>query len=72
LPATPGAPVYRVRQRESIVPFTGNGLLPVDGTGAAINLNQTAAQAATSMNCTLTVPTPRERNRHVATPLNAP
>ena len=29
---------------------------PVDGTGAAINLNQTAAQAATSMNCTLTVP----------------
>src|ERR1700733_6577094 len=29
---------------------------PVDGTGAAINLNQTAAQAATSLNCTLTVP----------------
>ncbi len=29
---------------------------PVDGTGAAINLNQTAAEAATSMNCTLTVP----------------
>src|SRR5579872_884239 len=29
---------------------------PVDGTGAAINLNQTAAQAAASMNCTLTVP----------------
>src|SRR5580693_3072138 len=28
---------------------------PVDGTGAAINLNQTAAQAAASMNCTLTV-----------------
>ncbi len=25
---------------------------PVDGTGAAINLNQTAAQAAASMNCT--------------------
>jgi hypothetical protein len=29
---------------------------PVDGTGAAINLNQTADEAATSMNCTLTVP----------------
>ncbi len=29
---------------------------PVDGTGAAINLNQTAAQAAASMNCSLTVP----------------
>ena len=29
---------------------------PVDGTGAAINLNQTAAQAAASMNCTLAVP----------------
>jgi hypothetical protein len=29
---------------------------PVDGTGAAINLNQTAAEAATSLNCTLTVP----------------
>src|SRR5208283_1812223 len=30
--------------------------VPVDGTGNAINLNQTAAQAAVSMNCTLTVP----------------
>src|SRR5271166_1979652 len=30
--------------------------VPVDGAGAAINLNQTAAQAAASMNCTLTVP----------------
>ena len=29
---------------------------PVDGTGAAISLNQTAAEAATSLNCTLTVP----------------
>lgn len=29
---------------------------PVDGTGAVINLNQTAAEAATSMNCTITVP----------------
>ena len=30
--------------------------VPVDGAGNAINLNQTAAQAAASMNCTLTVP----------------
>jgi hypothetical protein len=29
---------------------------PVDGTGAAINLNQTAAQAAASLNCSLAVP----------------
>jgi hypothetical protein len=29
---------------------------PVDGTGAAINMNQTAAEAASSMNCTLAVP----------------
>jgi hypothetical protein len=29
---------------------------PVDGTGAAINLQQTAAEAATSLNCSLTVP----------------
>jgi hypothetical protein len=37
--------------------------VPVDGAGNAINLNQTAAQAAASMNCTLTVP---------AKPLSAP
>ena len=29
---------------------------PVDGTGAAISLNQTAAQATASMNCSLAVP----------------
>jgi hypothetical protein len=29
---------------------------PVDGTGATINTNQTAAQAAASMNCSLAVP----------------
>src|SRR5215472_8870752 len=29
---------------------------PVDGTGAAINMNQTAAQAAESLNCSLAVP----------------
>jgi hypothetical protein len=29
---------------------------PVDGTGAAINMKQSAAEAASSMNCTLAVP----------------
>jgi hypothetical protein len=29
---------------------------PVDGTGAAVNMQQTAAQAAASLNCTLAVP----------------
>jgi hypothetical protein len=41
---------------------------PVDGTGAAINLNQTAIQAATSMNCTLTVPNNPLSARGLATP----
>jgi len=41
---------------------------PVDGTGAAINLNQTAAQAATSMNCTLTVPNRPLTAQGLATP----
>jgi len=41
---------------------------PVDGTGAAINLNQTAAEAATSMNCTLKVPNNPLSARGLATP----
>jgi hypothetical protein len=41
---------------------------PVDGTGAAINLNQTAAEAAASMNCTLTVPNNPLSARGLATP----
>ena len=41
---------------------------PVDGTGAAINLNQTAAQAAASMNCTLTVPARPLTAQGLATP----
>src|SRR5579862_8988644 len=41
---------------------------PVDGTGAAINLNQTAAQAATSLNCTLTVPDHPLTAQGLATP----
>jgi hypothetical protein len=42
--------------------------VPVDGTGAAINLNQTAAQAAASMNCTLTVPASPLTAQGLATP----
>ena len=41
---------------------------PVDGTGAAINLTQTAAQAAASMNCTLTVPAHPLSAKGLATP----
>ena len=41
---------------------------PVDGTGAAINLNQTAAEAAVSMNCTLTVPVHPLTAQGLATP----
>jgi hypothetical protein len=41
---------------------------PVDGTGAAISLTQTAAQAAASMNCTLTVPAHPLTARGLATP----
>ncbi len=41
---------------------------PVDGTGAAIILNQTAAQAAASLNCTLTVPNRPLTAQGLATP----
>jgi hypothetical protein len=41
---------------------------PVDGTGAAINLNQTPAQAAASMNCTLAVPANPLTAQGLATP----
>ena len=42
--------------------------VPVDGTGAAINLNQTAAEAVASMNCTLTVPANPLSAQGLATP----
>jgi len=42
--------------------------VPVDGTGNAISLNQTAAQAAASMNCTLTVPANPLSAQGLATP----
>jgi len=41
---------------------------PVDGTGAAISLTQTAAQAATSMNCTIAVPANPLSAQGLATP----
>jgi hypothetical protein len=41
---------------------------PVDGTGAAISLDQTAAEAATSLNCTLTVPDHPLTAQGLATP----
>jgi hypothetical protein len=41
---------------------------PVDGAGNAINLNQTAAQAAASMNCTLQVPNRPLSAQGLATP----
>ena len=41
---------------------------PVDGTGAAISLNQTAAQAAASMNCSLAVPANPLSAQGLATP----
>jgi hypothetical protein len=41
---------------------------PVDGTGAAINLNQTPAQAAASMNCSLAVPANPLSAQGLATP----
>ena len=41
---------------------------PVDGAGNAINLNQTAAQAVASMNCTLAVPAHPLTGPGLATP----
>jgi hypothetical protein len=41
---------------------------PVDGAGNAINLNQTAAQAAASMNCTIQVPANPLSAQGLATP----
>jgi hypothetical protein len=41
---------------------------PVDGTGAAISLNQTAAQAAASMNCSIAVPANPLSAQGLATP----
>src|ERR1700722_19477718 len=65
--AVPAAPSFATGQTA----FFQRGDLatnPVDGTGAAINLNQTAAQAAASLNCTLTVPANPLSAKGLATP----
>ena len=51
--------------------FRGQGdvaTAPVDGAGNAISLNQTAAQAAASLNCTLAVPANPLSAQGLATP----
>ena len=58
-----------LRQRaDRFFPLGDLATNPVDGTGAAISLNQTAAEAATSMNCTLTVPNNPLTAKGLATP----
>src|SRR5882762_5266894 len=64
--AMPGASTTRGMSAVLTAPSFANGPTaffqlgdladPVDGMGKAINLNQTPAQAAASMNCTLAVP----------------
>jgi hypothetical protein len=54
--------------RTAFFPLGDLAANPVDGTGAAINLNQTAAQAAASMNCTITVPANPLSAQGLATP----
>ena len=50
-------PATRSTTAPSPLPHLGDlATTPVDGTGAAINMNQTAAQAAASMNCSIAVP----------------
>ena len=54
--------------RTAFFPLGDLATNPVDGTGAAINLNQTAAEAAASMNCTITVPAHPLSAKGLATP----
>ena len=58
--------------RHAAFGFGGGGgdvaTAPVDGAGQAIKMNQTAAQAAASLNCTLTVPANPLTARGLATP----
>src|SRR5579863_4399895 len=63
----PAAPSFATGQT-AFFPLGDLASNPVDGTGAAINLNQTAAQAAASMNCTLTVPNRPLTAQGLATP----
>ena len=63
----PAAPTFANGQT-AFFPLGDLAANPVDGTGAAINLNQTAAQAAASMNCTITVPANPLSAKGLATP----
>jgi len=54
--------------RTAFRPLGDLATTPVDGAGNAIDLNQTAAQAAASMNCTLTVPANPLSAQGLATP----
>jgi hypothetical protein len=65
--AVPAAPNF-ASGRTAFFPLGDLATNPVDGTGAAINLNQTAAEAATSLNCTITVPTNPLSAKGLATP----
>jgi hypothetical protein len=63
----PPAPSF-ANGRTAFRPLGDLATNPVDGTGAAINLNQTAAEAAASMNCTITVPAHPLSAKGLATP----
>ena len=63
----PAAPSFANGQT-AFFPLGDLATNPVDGTGAAINLNQTAAQATASMNCTITVPANPLSAKGLATP----
>src|ERR1700676_443634 len=80
-PAAPAAAASATAAAAAVPPAASNanGVLtrrqlgnlataPVDGAGNAINLNQTAAQATASMNCTLTVPAKPLTAQGLATP----
>jgi hypothetical protein len=62
-------PAATFANRQTAFRQLGNlATVPVDGAGNAINLNQTAAQALASMNCTLTVPANPLSAQGLATP----
>jgi len=62
--ASPSAPAVNPEAGRPGLAMTN----PVDPTGAAISLNQTAAEAAASLNCTLTVPDHPLSAQGLATP----
>jgi hypothetical protein len=67
--ATAVAPANSFANGQTATTQLGNiATNPVDGAGKAINLNQTPAQAAASMNCTLAVPANPLSAQGLATP----